>query len=56
LRADRFIKRMHAMSGDILAFSSRHIIQMIAAPWNSLALAAGRAFFCRPASVGVLGF
>jgi probable phosphoglycerate mutase len=56
VRADRFIKRIHGMSGDILAFSSGHIIRMIAARWNGLAPAAGRVFFCRPASVGVLGF
>jgi broad specificity phosphatase PhoE len=56
MRADRFIKRVHGMSGDILAFSSGHIIRMIAARWTGLAPAAGRVFFCRPASVGVLGF
>ena len=44
------------MTGDVLAFSSGHIIRMIAARWNGLAPAAGRVFFCRPASVGVLGF
>ena len=55
-RADRFIARVHSMTGDVLAFSSGHIIRMIAARWNGLAPAAGRAFFCPPASVGVLGF
>jgi hypothetical protein len=29
---------------------------MIAARWNRLTPAAGRVFYCRPASVGVLGF
>jgi probable phosphoglycerate mutase len=29
---------------------------MAAARWNGLAPAAGRMFFCQPASVGVLGF
>ncbi|HTU17537.1 MAG TPA: histidine phosphatase family protein [Gemmataceae bacterium] len=55
-RADRFIARVVAMKGDVLAFSSGHIIRMIAARWNGLAPAAGRVFYCRPASVGVLGF
>jgi probable phosphoglycerate mutase len=55
-RADRFIQRVHGLKGDILAFSSGHIIRMIAARWNGLIPAAGRVFFCRPASVGVLGF
>ena len=56
MRADRFIARVHGLSGDVLAFSSGHIIRMIAARWLGLPPAAGRVFFCRPASVGVLGF
>jgi probable phosphoglycerate mutase len=55
-RADRFIARVHGMAGDVLAFSSGHIIRMIAARWHGMPPAAGRVFFCRPASVGVLGF
>jgi broad specificity phosphatase PhoE len=56
LRADRFIARVHGMAGDVLAFSSGHIIRMIAARWHGMPPDAGRVFFCRPASVGVLGF
>ncbi len=55
-RADRFIARVHSINGDVLAFSSGHIIRMIAARWHGLTPADGRVFFCRPASVGVLGF
>ena len=55
-RADRFIARVRGIEGDVLAFSSGHIIRMIAARWLGLPPAAGRFFFCRPASVGVLGF
>jgi probable phosphoglycerate mutase len=55
-RADRFIARVRGIPGDVLAFSSGHIIRMIAARWTGLTPAAGRVFFCRPASVGVLGF
>ena len=55
-RADRFIARVHGLAGDVLAFSSGHIIRMIAARWHGMVPAAGRVFFCRPASVGVLGF
>ncbi len=55
-RADRFIAKVHSIAGEVLAFSSGHIIRMIAARWNGLAPGAGRVFFCRPASVGVLGF
>jgi len=55
-RADRFITRVRGITGDVLAFSSGHILRMIAARWNGLIPAAGRVFFCRPAGVGVLGF
>jgi broad specificity phosphatase PhoE len=56
MRADRFIARAQSIDGDVLAFSSGHIIRMIAARWHGLTPAAGRVFFCHPASVGVLGF
>jgi probable phosphoglycerate mutase len=55
-RADRFIARVRDNDGDVLAFSSGHIIRMIAARWLGLPPGAGRYFFCRPASVGVLGY
>jgi probable phosphoglycerate mutase len=55
-RADRFIARVRDGDGDLLAFSSGHIIRMIAARWLGLPPDAGRFFFCRPASVGVLAF
>ena len=55
-RADRFIARVRGIGGDVLAFSSGHIIRMMAARWLGLPPAAGRMFYCRPASVGVLGF
>ena len=55
-RADRFIARVCDSEGAVLAFSSAHIIRMIAARWLKLPPGAGRFFFCRPASVGVLGF
>ena len=55
-RADRFIARVHEFGGDVLAFSSGHTIRMIAARWLGLPPSAGRYFFCRPGSVGELGF
>jgi broad specificity phosphatase PhoE len=55
-RADDFIARVQRIEGDALAFSSGHIIRMIAARWLGLPPDAGRFFYCRPASVGVLGF
>ena len=55
-RADRFVARARSLKGDVLAFSSGHVIRMIAARWLGLPPAAGRFFYCRPASVGVLGY
>jgi broad specificity phosphatase PhoE len=55
-RADRFISRVVRAEGDVLAFSSGHIIRMIAARWFGMPPRDGRFFYCRPASVGVLGF
>jgi broad specificity phosphatase PhoE len=55
-RADRFVARARAIEGDVLAFSSGHIIRMIAARWLGLPPGNGRFFYCRPASVGVLGY
>jgi broad specificity phosphatase PhoE len=55
-RADRLIARVRGSAGNVLAFSSGHIIRMIAARWLGLPPGAGRFFFCDPASIGVLGF
>jgi probable phosphoglycerate mutase len=55
-RADRFITQVQGIAGDVLAFSSGHILRMIAARWLGLPPGAGRFFYCSPASVGVLGF
>ena len=48
-RADRFLARIQGIAGDVLAFSSGHIIRMIAARWLGLPPAAGRVFFYLPA-------
>lgn len=55
-RADRFIARVYRLGGNVLAFSSGHVIRMIAARWLGLPPVAGRCFFCEPGSVGELGF
>jgi probable phosphoglycerate mutase len=54
-RADALIARVHRQQGNILVFSHGHMIHMIAARWNGLPPAAGRIFYCRPASIGILG-
>jgi broad specificity phosphatase PhoE len=38
------------------AAASGHIIRLIAARWLGLPAEDGRFFYCRPASVGVLGY
>jgi probable phosphoglycerate mutase len=55
-RADDFIAKVRRTDGDVLAFSSGHVIRMIAARWLGLPPGNGRFFYCRPASVGVLAF
>ena len=55
-RADDFIAEVRRIDGDVLAFSSGHVIRMIAARWLGLPPGNGRFFYCRPASVGVLAF
>src|SRR5262249_45386416 len=55
-RARRFIARGRGISRDRLAFARGHITRMTAARWLGLPPAAGRVFFCAPASVGMLGF
>jgi probable phosphoglycerate mutase len=55
-RADRFIAHVNALKGDIMAFAHGHIIRMIAARWLGLPPAAGKFFYCKPASVGVLAY
>lgn len=55
-RADRFLAKVNNQPGEILAFASGHIIRMIAARWLHLPPYAGRAFYCRPASISILGY
>jgi len=55
-RADRFIERARRVQGDVAAFSSAHIIRVIAARWLGLAPDAGRYFLSSTASVGILGY
>lgn len=55
-RADRFVAKVREVQGDVLAFSSGHIIRMIAARWLGFPPETGRVFYCRPASIGVLGY
>ena len=55
-RADRFIRHVRSIEGDILAFSSGHMIRMLGVRWIRLPIAAGQRFTCRPTSVSILAF
>ena len=55
-RADRFMRIVRPIDGDIAAFSSAHIIRMIAARWLGLPPLAAKYFYTATASVGVLGY
>jgi probable phosphoglycerate mutase len=55
-RADQFVARVRTIGGPVLAFSSGHIMRMIAARWVGLPPTAGRIFVCDPGSLNELGY
>ena len=55
-RADRAVKRVRAVEGDVLLFSSAHFLRVFAARWLGLDAAFGRYFVLSTASLGVLGY
>ncbi len=55
-RAYRFIEKARSEEGDIAAFSSGHIIRMIAARWLGLPPLEAKNFFTSTASLGILGY
>jgi len=55
-RADRFVAKAQKSTGNVVAFSSGHTIRMITARWLKMSPETARVFYCRPASIGVLGF
>jgi probable phosphoglycerate mutase len=54
-RTDRVIRRVRAIDGDALIFSSGHFLRALAVRWLGLALAAGRFVMLDTASLSALG-
>ena len=55
-RADRAVKRMRAVKGDVLLFSSGHFLRVFTARWLGLDAACGRYFLLGTASLSALGY
>jgi probable phosphoglycerate mutase len=55
-RADRVIARIRAVDGNVLVFSSAHILRVLTARWLALPPAGGRLFLLGTASLSMLGY
>jgi broad specificity phosphatase PhoE len=55
-RADYIIQRVRAIHGNILMFSSAHILRVLAARWLGLETASGRYLLLGTASISALGY
>ena len=56
LRADRIVNRVRAVPGNVLLFSSGHILRVLAARWLGLEPVAGKYLLLSTASLSGLGY
>ena len=55
-RADRVVKRVREIRGNVLIFSSGHILRVLSARWLGLEPAGGKYFLLSTASLSALGY
>ena len=55
-RADRLVSRARAVEGDVLVFSSGHILRVLAARWLGLEPGAARCLLLSTGSLSALGY
>jgi broad specificity phosphatase PhoE len=55
-RADRLVRKLRAFDGEVLLFSSSHILRVLTARWLGLETIAGRYFYLGTATLSALGY
>jgi broad specificity phosphatase PhoE len=55
-RADRVVNRVRAVRGDVLIFSSGHLLRVLAARWLGIKPAGGKFFTLNTTSLSALGY